>query len=127
MWGVVRKSGSYTRDIQSQHVYASTKLANIRVPPSTCGRRQWWWIALFLFTQHAIVVEKNTYQTWVLQKNRRGPQSATLPTGRVQLVRQHAGPPCLGPSRMIRGTVSHRAMNFSAHDMQMLNTTAAIR
>ena len=34
-------------------------------------------------------------------------------------------PPCLGPSRPVCGMVSHRAINFSAHDMQMLNTTAA--
>ena len=34
----------------------SAKLANIWVPPSTCDRRQWWSMALFLSMQHAFVV-----------------------------------------------------------------------
>ena len=37
-------------------------------------------MALFLFTQHTFVVEKNTYQTWVVPDDSHGPQSATLPT-----------------------------------------------
>ncbi len=37
-------------------------------------------MALFLFTQHTFVVEKNTYQTWVVPDDSHGPQSGTLPT-----------------------------------------------
>ena len=52
-----------SRDIHRPHTRTSTKLANIRVPPSTCDSRQWWSMALFLFTTHTIVVENTTYQT----------------------------------------------------------------
>jgi hypothetical protein len=53
-WG---ESGwRWPHDIPVPHVYASAKLRNIRVPPSTFDRRQWWSMPLFLCTQHAIVV-----------------------------------------------------------------------
>lgn len=45
-----------TVDILSPHGYASAKLENIRVPPSTCDSRQWWSMALFLSTQYTIVM-----------------------------------------------------------------------
>ena len=45
--------------------------------------------------------------------------------GPIQHWTQPAGPHVWVLPRPIRGTVSHRAMNFSAHDMRMLNTTAA--
>ena len=61
--GAVRGGGQNLDDADHDtlypHVHASAKLANIRVPSSTCDSRQWWSIALFLFTQHTIVVEKN--------------------------------------------------------------------
>ena len=64
---MVRKSETPTGDILCPHECASAKMANIRVPRSTCDRRQWWSMALFLCTEPAIVVETNTYQTRVLQ------------------------------------------------------------
>ena len=48
-----------TGDILCPCEQSSAKLANIRVPSSTCDSRQWWSMPLFLFTQHTIVVENN--------------------------------------------------------------------
>ena len=51
-----------TGDIHGPCVCASPKLANIRVPARTGRRRQWWSMAIFLFTTHTIVVENNNRQ-----------------------------------------------------------------
>ena len=59
---MVRKSETPTSDILCPCEQSSAKLANIRVPSSTCDSRQWWLMPLFLFTQHTIVVENNNRQ-----------------------------------------------------------------
>ena len=49
-----------TGDIHGPCEQTSAKLANIRVPPSDCDSRQWWFMALFLSMTQAFVVEKNS-------------------------------------------------------------------